>query len=156
MSFRIVVEGVDQAVAKIDALAGFDRGLFLADMGGHIETQTRRRIQSEKTAPDGTPWKPNAEGTSILDRGGYLLDSLAWIVQGSSVQVGSNRPYAAIHQYGGTIRPKNKNMLQFRVGGRFVTVDQVNMPARPYLGISDANARELEQFATEFITRTMG
>jgi phage gpG-like protein len=46
---------------------------------------------------------------------------------------GSNLKYAAIHQYGGTIRPVRAKALRFKVGGSFVTVKKVKIPERPYI-----------------------
>lgn len=58
-------------------------------------------------------------------------------------QVGTNVPYAAIHEYGGktrphTIVPKSASVLHFFVGGREVFTRKVMhpgsvIPARPYL-----------------------
>ena len=41
--------------------------------------------------------------------------------------------YALIHELGGRIVPVNAPALKFQVGGQWVTVSQVNIPARPYL-----------------------
>lgn len=155
MSFRIVVEGVDVAVARVAAMGDFDCPLFLDELGGLVVSQTQRRIRSEKTAPDGSAWQPNAAGTSILFASGALDDSIHHVVGGSSVQVGSGLVYAGIHQHGGTIRPVNADKLAFFVAGNFVMADQVEMPARTYVGISGDNAREIEQFAQDFIVRAI-
>ncbi len=41
--------------------------------------------------------------------------------------------YALIHELGGKIVPKTAPKLKFQIGGSWVTVDEVNIPARPYL-----------------------
>ena len=41
--------------------------------------------------------------------------------------------YAAIHQFGGTIRPKTKDYLSFTIGKKFVKTKQVHIPKRLYL-----------------------
>jgi len=47
---------------------------------------------------------------------------------------GSKVPWAAIHEFGGVIRAKNKMYLRFRTfDGSWHTIKKVNMPARPYL-----------------------
>lgn len=73
-------------------------------------------------------------------RSGRLTNSLRVMryVQPSSggvgsVTIGSNTPYAAIHEEGGIIRPKRGQYLTFQVQGRWVRVKQVTIPARPYL-----------------------
>ncbi len=44
-----------------------------------------------------------------------------------------NVVYALIHELGGRIVPKRANFLRFQVSGKWVTVSEVNIPARPYL-----------------------
>lgn len=155
MSFRIIVEGVQIASAKIASIADFNATGFLDELGALVVSQTQRRIRSEKTAPDGSPWKPNAAGTSILFASGALDDSIHHVVGGSSVEVGSGMVYAGIHQHGGTIKPVNANKLAFHVGGNFVMTDEVVIPARPYVGVSADNAREIELFAEDFVVRSI-
>ena len=41
--------------------------------------------------------------------------------------------YALIHELGGKIVPKKAPALRFQVGGQWVTTQEVNIPARPYL-----------------------
>ena len=66
--------------------------------------------------------------------------------------VGSNLPYARIHQLGGTIRPKKGKFLKFRgLDGEDVFVKEVTIPARPYLGISDDDREEIMDTMTDFL-----
>lgn len=154
MSFRIVVEGLEITSAKIGTIADFNSALFLDELGALVVSQTQRRIRTEKTAPDGSAWKPNAAGTSILFASGALDDSMHHVVSGSAVEVGSGLVYAGIHQHGGTIKPVNAEKLAFSVAGNFVMTDEVEMPARPYVGISSENAQEIELFAEDFLVRS--
>ena len=63
----------------------------------------------------------------ILQEEGNLVGTIAAQVQGEGVAIGSNLPYATIHQYGG------------KAGrGRKVTI-----PARPYLGTNEADDQEI-------------
>jgi phage gpG-like protein len=121
-------------------------------IGRLVQGQTRRRIENEKTAPDGAPWKRNYGGTSILFASGALSRSIDYIAGPASIIVGSGLVYARIHQEGGTIKPKNGEALKFwwQSGGfvNFAVVKQVTMPARPYLGLSADNQDEIIQ-ATE-------
>lgn len=56
-------------------------------------------------------------------------------------QAGSRTvPYAAIHEFGGTIRPKKGRYLKFRVNGEWRQVTQVRMPKRPYVRPSTLEA----------------
>ncbi len=49
------------------------------------------------------------------------------------VQVGTNLRYAAIHEYGGIIKAKNKPFLVFKIDGKLIFTKSVQIPARPYL-----------------------
>lgn len=50
----------------------------------------------------------------------------------TSVTVGTDRIYAAIHQRGGIIRAKSAPALRFQIGGQFFMRQSVTMPARPF------------------------
>lgn len=115
--------------------------LRLADaIGAVLESSVKRRIADEKAAPDGTPWAPWSDrhgatrrtGQSILRGEGDLLDSIQALTSAAEVQVGSNLVYAAIHQFGG---------------------DDVGkpIPARPYLGLSGEDERDIRDLAADFL-----
>ena len=73
----------------------------------------------------GRKWPATARGGKILQKSGQLAASIS-----------TNKPYAAIHQFGGTVKAKNKPYLVFKVGDGFRRVKQVKIPARPYLPMS--------------------
>jgi phage gpG-like protein len=73
----------------------------------------------------------------VLNRqSGDLAASIHYRLRGNATAVvGTNMVYAAIHEFGGTIRAKNAEFLAFRLdGGRYVMTKEVQIPARPYLG----------------------
>lgn len=47
--------------------------------------------------------------------------------------IGSNLVYAAIQEEGGVIKAKRSPYLKFRINNRWVNVQQVTIPARPYI-----------------------
>jgi phage virion morphogenesis protein len=120
----------------------------LADeVGGLVADQTKRRIESEKTAPDGTPWAPwsarharrvagaspnRVSARSLLVGEGNLLEANQQYPGGSDVIVGNNLEYGAIHQFGGR-----------------------GIPARPYLGLSIANAAEVEELVLDRLAEVL-
>lgn len=132
VALRVDLRGIEQVQARIDELAAVDRAQLLDDAGALVESQTRRRIADEKTGPDGQAWPAWSPGYAKTRHGGHsllraesgLLDSVQHLVTGDEVEIGSNLVYAATHQFGD---PKRK------------------IPARPYLGLSTDNAREVEQ-----------
>ena len=109
-------------------------------LGGELENQTRRRISTEKTDPDGEPWDEWSEAYAavrpqkggLLDLDGGLVDSIAYETSSDAITVGSNLVYALVHQDGW----KKKNI-----------------PARPYLGVSDENLADLGQLVIDFIAQ---
>ena len=70
-------------------------------------------------------------------KSGHLRRSIQSGVKefGSSVEgwIGSNVIYARIHELGGTIRPRTGKYLRFQIQGKWKTVTEVTIPARPYL-----------------------
>lgn len=108
------------------------------------ESSTRMRFRTQ-TGPDGTAWKKGRKTSGrTLTKDGHLSGSISSRATSSEAAWGVNRVYAAIHQFGGVIRPRTKKSLRFRVaGGGFVTAKQVTMPARPFLGISDDDRADI-------------
>lgn len=115
-------------------------GSLYASLGAELESQTRRRIEDERTDPDGNAWpdwSPRYALTrhpnhNLLQNKGRLVDSLNALAEDHQVQVGTILPYGAIHQFGG------------KAVGR-------NLPARPYLGLSHENADDLLLVAEDWI-----
>lgn len=70
-------------------------------------------------------------------RSGHLRRSIQSGVKqfGGSVEgwIGSNVVYARIHELGGVIRPRAGKYLRFKIEGKWKTVKEVTIPARPYL-----------------------
>jgi phage virion morphogenesis protein len=105
------------------------------------ESSTRLRFRSE-SAPDGSRWKPSLraqiKGGKTLTMDGHLSGSLSSRAGAGFAEWGVNRIYAAIHQFGGVIKPKSAGALRFRLAnGGFATVQSVTIPARPFLGLSE-------------------
>ncbi len=74
---------------------------------------------------------------------GDLARSINYKITGNRVAVGSNLPYAAIHEFGGTIKVKNAPLLVFKtLDGAWRRAKQVTIPARPYLSTALADARD--------------
>ena len=89
--------------------------------------------------------KENAD--KILTLYGHLSGTLRYQADDFGVVFGSDRPYAAIHQFGGTITAKNAKALN--VHGR--RVKSVTIPARPWLGLSAADEQRLLDIARKHL-----
>jgi phage virion morphogenesis protein len=144
------------------AEAGLNRLAWrLADMtpvmdaiGQYIVASTMERFEKGE-GPDGFPWRPSQRaretgGQTLIDTG-RLRSSLSADAYADRVDVGTNLIYAAIHQAGGTIRPVNAEHLVFRIGNRTIFADQVDMPARPYLGINKDDQDEIAGIVEAYI-----
>ena len=144
------------------ALSGTDRGRLLHGIGVEMEEQTKERFETQKS-PDGNTWKALAEKTmayyaskgllgvrSILVGKGYLRGSITSEVQDGawSVLVGATREYAAIHQWGGEIKPKTAPALYVPGYGY---LQKVTIPARPYLGVSPDDKKAIENAVAVFL-----
>lgn len=114
------------------------------DPAGHAWAALRPAYAAEKRGP------------GILRESGLLQRSLTFRAGYGQVEVGTNRVYGAVHQFGATIRPKNTPALVFRMGGKLVHVKSVTIPARPYLGFGAADVAAVEErveFALRLATR---
>jgi len=120
---------------------------LLAKIASYGESSTRERFSTQKS-PDGQRWKPSLRaqlrGGKTLTKDTHLGDSITPSTDGNRAQWGSNRIYAAIHQFGGTITPKNSSALRFQIPGLgWITRKSVTLPARPFLGISSDDLDEI-------------
>lgn len=73
-------------------------------------------------------------GQVLKRKTGTLAKSMTYnVTSDTSVEVGTNVAYAAIHEFGGTIVPVVASALHFKIGDQWVTTKKVKMPARPFL-----------------------
>lgn len=135
---------------------GGDLQPLLADIAFLGENSTRERFRSQ-AGPDGARWKPSLRaqlrGGKTLTKDGHLGDSISSGVEGKSAVWGVNRIYAAIHQFGGTIRAKSSRGLRFAIPGfGWRSVRQVSMPARPFLGLSATDQYDILGLVQEHLS----
>jgi phage virion morphogenesis protein len=151
--------------AAIEHLSGLvdainDPSPLLAELGEYGLRSTRARFKTQ-TAPDGTAWaalqpwyqkEKRRNKNRILTLNGYLRGQMTWQLVGDrTVEIGSNLPYAAVHQFGATIKPRAAKVLMFR--GH--VAKSVTIPARPYLGLSDEDRSEIVGRTLEWLQRIM-
>lgn len=149
--------------AAIEHLSGLvdainDPSPLLAELGEYGLRSTRARFKTQ-TAPDGTAWaalqpwyqkEKRRNKNRILTLNGYLRGQMTWQLVGDrTVEIGSNLPYAAVHQFGATIKPRAAKVLIFRGHA----AKSVTIPARPYLGLSDEDRREIAERTLEWLSR---
>ena len=147
------------------------------DMGEYQVQSTQQNFRDSK-APDGSKWLPNSETTYMSILGsqhqnkdgtlnrkginrvqskkplvgrGLLRDQIHYQISGDLLLVGSNLIYAAVQQFGATIKPKNKKTLSWKIGNVSVFAKKVVIPAREYLGISVQDETELQNIVADHI-----
>lgn len=147
--------GLEDALLRVNRIAEAPMDQLAEGIGRLVQEQTRRRITDEKTAPDGSRWKGNAVGTSVLFASGALARSIDYVASRASVMIGSALVYARIHQEGGVIKPKSAKALAFKIGNMFRMVQSVTMPRRQYLGLSADNQNEIVDAAEDWLGRLL-
>jgi phage gpG-like protein len=166
---RIEIDARD--LAKVEALvtklSHVEEHKLVTEIVQLGENQTRKRIEAGGPAPDGAPWKPNRAGTPILRQTGrHLRDSIASASQGSTGEWGAAWEFAHVHQEGATIVPRDAvnlaaslgggGVLSFEIGGgQRVFAKRVTIPARPFVGVSRENGKEIEAQVTDFLGRLL-
>ena len=139
---EIELKGLDRVQKRLNELARRleDPTDAFADIGEYVVEQTDKRIRAG-VSPDGTPWPPLTEATRRSKKKnkdkpllltGALFDSIHAETGRTGVVVGSDRKYAATHQFG---RPA------------------AGIPARPFLGLSDADIAEIERIISDHLDR---
>ena len=116
---------------------------LLDDVGGRMASVAKGRIEETKAGPDGTPWpawspkyaKGRRSGASLLFDEDNLRFDIHHVVEGNRLEVGSNIPYAGVHQHG-------SKQATGRGGG---------IPARPYLGMSAEDEADIVLLAQDFL-----
>jgi phage virion morphogenesis protein len=148
----------------------------LLDIAEYLHQSTDNRF-SRQVAPDGSPWAPLAPSTlarkksnKILRQDGHLQDTIRHSVSGNELDFGTDRPYGAIHQFGGKIEHAARSQQVYFshkngvVGNRFVKRNKSNfaqwvtrgahsaeMPARPYIGLSSEDDAEILAIVADYL-----
>ena len=140
-------EAVSRVLRRL-ADAGAHLEPALADIGEHLVNSHQERWHLEQS-PDGVPWAPLSEeyaewkarkrpNAGILVFDDLLRGQLAYVVSPRDLQVGTNRPYGARHQFG--------------FDGTDALGRHIHTPARPWLGISDSDEGVIIDIIRDYLT----
>lgn len=148
----------DELLKRLNRLSQLEIRGALSSIAEGLRTSTVERFTEEKS-PEGKKWKPSIraqeEGGKTLTKTSQLKTSIRSEVSDSGLAVGTNDIRAATHQFGDerTIRAKNKQYLTFKIGGQWknVTSVKVNIPARPFLGISEEDEQDIRDALEEIV-----
>lgn len=161
-----------------DGLAGLDAALtdmtpVMRDIGEYFVDSTRQRFAAG-SAPDGTPWAPKSEttkaayrrrGDRVDDRplfgpSGVLSSTIFYQADSDSVRWGSPMVYAGTMQFGagqgafgarmGRTRPSEKRKAS---QDYFFPIPWGDIPARPFLGISEEDHEAILADLTDWLER---
>jgi phage gpG-like protein len=142
--FDVVLQGLDKLKVSTNQI--------LKLIGQRLLIDVDLRFNKAK-APDGSAWKPLAEGYrpggQILQLNRILKKSIIPKVAGETLEIGTNIEYAKLHQFGSTGSvsiPAHTRIISqafgkpIKGGKKAVAVKahtkKQNVPARPFLGIS--------------------
>lgn len=160
-SIRASMEGeLPDLAKKLSKLSAFDKAGINNAIAEAIRSGTIERFETE-TGPDGSAWsksiRASEKGGLTLTVTGELKSSINARATEKGAEVGTNLVYAATHQFGDSgrvIRAKNKPYLAFEYHGRTIRKKQVtvNIPARPFLGISDEDRKEVKSIVEEALS----
>jgi len=131
MAVEITVEGIPRGEIE-RAVARLFRKSTMNLYGRSVRARTRERM-IEEVDPDGTPWAPLSEPYGSRKKGpGKLRETLALFktmhveAQDGAAQVGTRLDYGTWNQEGS---------------------DETNLPARPWLGVTDQDITDIEVIA---------
>ncbi|KEH09149.1 virion morphogenesis protein [Delftia tsuruhatensis] len=143
---------------------------LLAMVGEYLQGSVEGRFRAQR-GPDGSAWqalspryqrRKKRNKDKILTLNGYLRSYIRWQPDSDdAVLVGTDRKYGAIHQFGGTIKqPARQSTVHFGAGKAkhlfvkksrakrsqqvSIGAHEIKMPARPYLGISEEDEKQIQ------------
>jgi phage gpG-like protein len=140
-----------------------------------IQTNRGMLFKQEGAYNGHAKWKPlkNRKGQILADTG-TLKNSIApkggdkkrpsagpnGILKfiGDVMTIGTNVKYANIHNFGGVIKPKTKDLLRWKDDKGWHAAKQVKIPARPFLegAWNQEDQKELNDTMANYLSRLLG
>ena len=140
-----------------NAIKNTARTQQLAEAIGEANVASTRQRFKDEHGPEGEKWEKSirakATGGQTLTDNADLKNSVNYEATNTMVAVGTNKIYAAIHQFGGKIKPKKKKSLAFKIGDKNVVVKEVTMPPRPFIGFSKDDISEAKEIVKDYMQK---
>lgn len=142
LQYQIKDEAVEQALRELNRRARDMRPAFQA-IGDRLDLSHRERFDKQ-VSPQGVPWVPlspeykakkKRRKDEILVLNAFLRDTLRSQPARDHLRFGTDRPYGAAHHFG------------YGPGG---------IPARPWLGTSDADEAAAQRILLTYLGRPLG
>src|SRR5690554_25874 len=123
----------------------------LRDMGEELMLSTKQRF-AKSESPDGDAWAPNSpvtlarkKGTSpLIGESRRLRNEISYSVKNGELLIGSPMVYAAVQHFGASRGQFGKNK-------RNSPIPWGNIPARPFLGLSDTDKENVLDIIQEHL-----
>ena len=151
-SIRASMEGeLPELAEKLSRLSTIDKAGINNAIAEALRSGTIERFEGEKS-PEGAAWnksiRASEKGGLTLTMTGQLKGSINARATEEGAEVGTNLVSGRV------IRAKNKPYLAFEYHGRTIRKKQVtvNIPARPFLGISDEDRQEIKSLVEEALS----
>jgi phage virion morphogenesis protein len=133
----------------------------------YMKIETDKRFKGEY-GPDGKKWKKLSEttmltrrSTKILKKTRGLMRSVKVMLDNYKLVIYSNKPYAAVHQRGRTIRTTRKQDLWLwhnlfkRKGAPYYKKQRIiRIPKRPFMGFNKNNNEHLRKITLQELKET--
>ncbi len=155
---------INQALERLRSLSKGHAAPAMREIGRMLQTSTKLRFRDQR-APDGTPWRKVKRGGQALRKDGHLFDSILFMADQRQVEVGTNKIYAKVHQFGidQDVTVNAHTRLVHQVFGRklrtavYANVKtftrRMKIHARPFLGFSSQDEDDILEILGEHITR---
>jgi phage virion morphogenesis protein len=136
-----------------------DASGIMSEIGDHLIVSTRKRM-GEEVSPEGTAWAPRSEATlaayrrrklpfgGVLHLSGQLERGLKTEIGSDYVIIASPEPYSATMQFGAA-------KGAFGTTSRGGSIPWGDIPARPFLGVSDDDHTAILDIVNEALSRAL-
>lgn len=159
MAYSVAIVGNEALQHRLKSVIGLleDPTPLWEAIGFAMSENTKLRI-TDQVDVNGSSFIPSIRaqlqgGQTLLDRG-LMRNAITYFANKNGVEWGvpSEFPYAWILNEGGTITPKSKPFLKFKLGGKWVQRRKVTIPKRQFLGLSASDRTEVLDIIGSFLT----
>lgn len=143
---RDVLDALQELSRRMD-----DMTPVMRDIAGVMAAATERAFENETDPATGLAWHPLMASTvkmrggdahPILQRSGQLAGRIVTAYGQDFAQIGSNKVYAAMHQFGGVTAPNSM------IPGKAI-------PARPFLGLGEDDQEEILDIVRGYLAEAL-
>lgn len=180
MAYNIVFDTTDFERSLAELISKFEhRAPLMRILANDMEDAVQENF-AQQGRPEWMGWSPRYAKRrgpgQILQRSGRLASSIVSYSDNDTAMAGTNVIYAAVHQSGGKISiPARSQQAYYKqskdgsVGNQFVKKSKsnysewntipsytINMPARPFLHLTESDVEGMESKITDFFSQIYG